>query len=157
MHGIADGSTRMQADIAEVVAVAEQSSASAQEVSTSTEQTAVLRGGDRDLRAGARAHRRRARPPRRHASGSRHERIGAQGAAAAADQLDTMTEQVLCGLREAETEDERVAFWRYLVLVHAGYAKAQARQVATSRVDLHRATSLLAAGCPPQLALRILL
>jgi methyl-accepting chemotaxis protein len=41
MNGIADGSTRMQEDIAEVVAVAEQSSASAQEVSASTEQTSA--------------------------------------------------------------------------------------------------------------------
>jgi methyl-accepting chemotaxis protein len=40
MNSIADGSTRMQADIADVVAVAEQSSASAQQVSASTEQTA---------------------------------------------------------------------------------------------------------------------
>jgi hypothetical protein len=68
-----------------------------------------------------------------------------------------VTDQVLSGLREAETEDERIAFWRFLVLVHAGYPRALARQLATSAADIHRATSLLAAGCPPPLAVRILL
>jgi hypothetical protein len=68
-----------------------------------------------------------------------------------------VTGQVLCGLREAANEDERVAFWRFLVLVHAGYPRPHARQLALEGADLHRATSLLAAGCPPALAVRILL
>ena len=68
-----------------------------------------------------------------------------------------MTEQVLTGLRDPETEDERVAFLRFLVLVQAGYPRASARQLATSGVDLQRAASLLADGCPPPLAVRILL
>jgi hypothetical protein len=67
-----------------------------------------------------------------------------------------MTERVLYRLEEAATEDERIAFWRYLVLVHAGYPRALARQLAVAGADLHRATSLLAAGCPPPLAARIL-
>jgi len=67
-----------------------------------------------------------------------------------------MTEQVLQGLRAAETEEERVAFWRFLVLVHAGYPRAIARQLVLGGVDVHRATSLLADGCPAQLAVRIL-
>jgi hypothetical protein len=68
-----------------------------------------------------------------------------------------MTEQVLQGLRTAETEEERVAFWRFMVLVHAGYPRACARRLVLGGVDVHRATSLLADGCPPQLAVRILL
>ena len=43
-----------------------------------------------------------------------------------------MTEQVLTGLRDPETEDERVAFLRFLVLVQAGYPRANARQLATT-------------------------
>ncbi len=68
-----------------------------------------------------------------------------------------MTERVLYRLEETATEAERVAFWRYLVLVHAGYPRALARRLAVDGVDIHRATSLLAAGCPPPLAARILL
>lgn len=68
-----------------------------------------------------------------------------------------MTDPVLCGMREAETDAERVAFLRYTVLVHAGYPRPLARQLATGGVDLHRARALLAAGCPPPLAVRILL
>ena len=59
--------------------------------------------------------------------------------------------------REVETEDERVVFWRYLVLVQAGYPRSLARELAFEGVDLCRAASLLAEGCPPPLAARILL
>ena len=68
-----------------------------------------------------------------------------------------MTEQVLQGLRPAETEEERIAFWRFMVLVHAGYPRGLARQLVLGGADVHAATRLLADGCPPQLAVRILL
>jgi hypothetical protein len=68
-----------------------------------------------------------------------------------------MSEPVLQGLRAAETDEERAAFWRFMVLVHAGYSRSLARQLVLGGADLHRATSLLADGCPPQLAVRILL
>ena len=67
-----------------------------------------------------------------------------------------MTEPAL-GSPEAPADDERVVFWRYLVLVQAGYPRALARQLALEDVDLKRASSLLAEGCPPPLAARILL
>jgi hypothetical protein len=68
-----------------------------------------------------------------------------------------VSDAIVLGVEEARTEEERVAFCRFLVLVHAGYPRSLARQVATSGADIHRATSLLAAGCPPPLAVRILL
>jgi hypothetical protein len=68
-----------------------------------------------------------------------------------------MGERVLTGLRDPRTEDERVAFLRFLVLVQAGYPRALARQLAASDADLQRAARLLADGCPPPLAARILL
>ena len=67
-----------------------------------------------------------------------------------------MSDYVL-GMSEPETEDERVAFWRFLVLVHAGYPRSLSRQLVNGGADVHAATKLLGDGCPPQLAVRILL
>jgi hypothetical protein len=57
-----------------------------------------------------------------------------------------------------ETETERVERWRIEELERAGYDAAQAQVLARrTEVDLHRAVDLVARGCTPELALRILL
>jgi len=58
---------------------------------------------------------------------------------------------------EFDTEAELVRIWRMEELERAGYAAAQARELAElSYVDLHLATGLLRRGCAPELALKIL-
>jgi len=58
----------------------------------------------------------------------------------------------------AETESEKVERWRAEALENAGYDPDSALQLAARPdVDLHRAVELLAAGCPPELAVQILL
>jgi hypothetical protein len=57
-----------------------------------------------------------------------------------------------------ETELERVERWRAGALERAGFdAEQAARLAARTDIDLHRATDLIEQGCPPELALRILL
>jgi hypothetical protein len=57
-----------------------------------------------------------------------------------------------------ETENERVERWRAEVLEKVGYDAVSAHALAArTDVDLHRAIKLLEAGCPPDVALRILL
>jgi hypothetical protein len=57
-----------------------------------------------------------------------------------------------------ETEQERVEAWRAEELERAGFGRrAAARLAARHEVDLHLATELLRRGCPPELALEILL
>ena len=57
-----------------------------------------------------------------------------------------------------ETEEERVFEWRLEELFRAGFSDALAVELAGSRdVDLHRALDLVASGCPPHTAARILL
>ena len=57
-----------------------------------------------------------------------------------------------------ETELERVERWRAEELIRAGYDGHAAIQLAARHdVDLHRAATMLEQGCPPDLALRILL
>jgi hypothetical protein len=61
-------------------------------------------------------------------------------------------------VRLPETELERVERWRAQELERAGYERTAAAQLAaTSAVDLHLAIGLVERGCPPDLALRILL
>ena len=56
------------------------------------------------------------------------------------------------------TEQEIVEAWRAEELERAGYPAGLAAELAIcSHVDLHRAASLLARGCSPDLAARILL
>jgi hypothetical protein len=58
----------------------------------------------------------------------------------------------------AETELERVEQWRAEELERGGYGPADAARLAAEHhVDLHAAVALLQNGCPPDLALRILL
>ena len=57
-----------------------------------------------------------------------------------------------------ETELERVERWRTEELIRAGYDPDSAgRLAARPEIDIHRAQKMLAQGCPPELALRILL
>jgi hypothetical protein len=57
-----------------------------------------------------------------------------------------------------ETELERVERWRSEELIRAGYDPGSAAQLAARHdVDIRRAAAMLAQGCPPDLALRILL
>jgi hypothetical protein len=57
-----------------------------------------------------------------------------------------------------EAEDERVVNWRIEELLRAGYDEFEALDLALERgVDLHRAVDLVRHGCPPKLAVQILL
>jgi hypothetical protein len=57
-----------------------------------------------------------------------------------------------------ETESERVERWRMDELMRAGFDFGSAVQLAAAPgVDLHAAIDLVGRGCPPPLAVRILL
>ena len=57
-----------------------------------------------------------------------------------------------------ETELERVERWRTDELIRAGYDPDSAAQLASRHdVDIRRAQAMLEQGCPPGLALQILL
>jgi hypothetical protein len=57
-----------------------------------------------------------------------------------------------------ETEAEKVERWRAEALEKVGYDLESALELASRPdVDLHQAVELVEAGCPPELALRILL
>lgn len=57
-----------------------------------------------------------------------------------------------------ETETERVERWRTDELVRVGFDVEQATLLAIEPgVDLHAALDLIERGCPPELAVRILL
>jgi hypothetical protein len=68
--------------------------------------------------------------------------------------IDSITDE-LAGL---ETEEERVFSWRHASLLAAGYEHRLAFKLALRpEVDLHLAVRLRRAGCPPDIAARILL
>jgi hypothetical protein len=55
-------------------------------------------------------------------------------------------------------ENAEVITWRCQCLLHAGYTREVAAVLAgLLEVDLHQALRLIAAGCPPKTAARILL
>jgi len=57
-----------------------------------------------------------------------------------------------------ETDVERVMRWRLEELKQAGYEDSAALAIAEdTEIDLHLATDLLGRGCPPGLAVSILL
>lgn len=57
-----------------------------------------------------------------------------------------------------EFEAESVLRWRFEELVRSGYEAGEAMILASHvEVDLHRATDLVAQGCPTATAMRILL
>ena len=57
-----------------------------------------------------------------------------------------------------EVEATEVIRWRLSQLTSSGYPLEQAVALATRLdVDLHQASDLVSRGCPPELALRILL
>jgi len=53
-------------------------------------------------------------------------------------------------------EPERIVRWRYHEFRLMEFDKTDARILADSAVDLHRMAELLAADCPPALAIEIL-
>ena len=56
------------------------------------------------------------------------------------------------------TEIERIESWRLEELERAGYPADAAQELAGRHyVDLHRAIELVQRGCPPDIALQILL
>jgi hypothetical protein len=60
-------------------------------------------------------------------------------------------------LQPLNAESERVERWRAEALERAGYDIASALELAARNdIDLHHAIELVEAGCPPDLALRIL-
>ena len=57
-----------------------------------------------------------------------------------------------------DTELDKIARWRAEELERAGYGtRAAGRLAARHDIDLHRAIGLLEQGCPPELAVKILL
>jgi energy-converting hydrogenase A subunit M len=57
----------------------------------------------------------------------------------------------------AESELERIERWRAQALERAGYAADAAHEIAARLdIDLHEAIDLVKAGCPPEIAVRIL-
>jgi hypothetical protein len=61
-------------------------------------------------------------------------------------------------LRKTRVSDEEVVAWRVEQLMRAGADQSAAMILAKrSHVDLHGAVDLLERGCPPKLALEILL
>jgi len=57
-----------------------------------------------------------------------------------------------------DTELERIEQWRAEELERAGYSRPEAARIAERHdVDLHLAIDLISLGCPPQVALDILL
>ena len=61
-------------------------------------------------------------------------------------------------LHTRESELERIEHWRGEMLERAGYPPDAAAELAGRHdVDLHTAVDLVEKGCPPDVALRILL
>jgi hypothetical protein len=61
-------------------------------------------------------------------------------------------------ISQDEGEQTAVLEWRFSQLAKSGYGIEDAIMLAThTDVDLHHASDLVARGCPPALALRILL
>jgi hypothetical protein len=57
-----------------------------------------------------------------------------------------------------DTEQQMIELWRTEELERAGYSQRAAGRLAPRHdVDLHLAVQLLERGCPPELALKILL
>ena len=57
-----------------------------------------------------------------------------------------------------DTELEKIERWRAEELMRAGYgARAAGRLSSRHDIDLHQAVELLVQGCPPELAIKILL
>jgi hypothetical protein len=57
-----------------------------------------------------------------------------------------------------DTEQQLIELWRAEELERAGYSHRAAGRLATRLdIDLHQAIRLLQRGCPPELALKILL
>lgn len=55
-----------------------------------------------------------------------------------------------------QSERDRVKAWRESFLLEAGYPEELAAQLAGTEADLHQAADLLAHGCNPNLAFKIM-
>lgn len=72
--------------------------------------------------------------------------------------FDQAAEMTTAELRRTRLSDKEVVAWRKEQLVRAGSDPSSALILAKrSHVDLHEAIELLERGCPPPLALEILL
>jgi hypothetical protein len=61
-------------------------------------------------------------------------------------------------IEERDSTTKAVVAWRYEQLRRVGFERREARLISRrSDVDLHLAIDLLRSGCPPELALAILL
>jgi hypothetical protein len=58
---------------------------------------------------------------------------------------------------EFDVEDDTVVRWRVEQFRRLGFDEVSAALLGATRADLHQARSLVGAGCPVELALRILL
>lgn len=56
-----------------------------------------------------------------------------------------------------QSERAKVEAWRLHVLLERGYPVVLAETLAASEADLHQAVELVASGCAPEVAARILL
>ncbi len=57
----------------------------------------------------------------------------------------------------ADSELERIERWRSEALIRAGYTAEEAAEIAGRLdIDLHEAIDLVKAGCPSEIAVRIL-
>lgn len=53
------------------------------------------------------------------------------------------------------SSSERILAWRLLQFIRLGFQLEQAEALARSRVDHHRVRRMIEAGCPPEVALQI--
>jgi hypothetical protein len=71
------------------------------------------------------------------------------------EEVDSMTPTELS---RVEAEAERVERWRAEALEKVGFDQVAARELAgRPDVDLHGAIALVESGCPPEVAVRILI
>jgi hypothetical protein len=81
---------------------------------------------------------------------------GKTGALCGSKQGMTTRPHHTTGACQAQGPPVDVLAWRACRLREAGFAPALAEEVAAQRVDLHALLQLVDAGCPPDLAVRIL-
>ncbi len=59
--------------------------------------------------------------------------------------------------RQREELESAVRTWRFQQFVRLGFSREESNTLASSRVDLSQVRKLIASGCPPETASRILL
>ena len=71
--------------------------------------------------------------------------------------MNQRTQNPSTGTEEAAVEPERVRIWRREQFHELGFTLTEAYELADAPVDLGVARRIVAAGCPRQTAIRILL